>query len=113
VSVDVRNVGSQPGDDVVELYVAHPTTPFSAPNPIRSLAGFQRISLRPNQTKTVEFLVDARGLSLVDQNGARFDVPGRLEIAVGGAQPGHDGRYASPSNGVTAHVTISGSQKEI
>src|SRR5207249_4539623 len=53
--VDVTNVGTRAGDEVVQMYVV--ARQSSVTRPIKLLKGFQRISLRPGETKTVEFKV--------------------------------------------------------
>jgi beta-glucosidase len=99
LSVDVENTGSRTGEEVVELYVRS-----SAPGaPIRSLSGFQRVTLRPKEHKTVQFTVQPRQLALVDGEGRRRVEPGELEISVGGQQTG----------GVTAKLQVSGAAKEL
>src|SRR4029077_19973389 len=52
VSVEVENTGGRDGDEVVQLYLTAP---------VRALAGFRRIALKPKQRRTVEFtLLPAR-----------------------------------------------------
>jgi len=51
VSVDVQNLGTLAGEEVVQLYVKGRGT---AGEPIRQLEGFQRVALRPNEKKTVQ-----------------------------------------------------------
>ena len=84
VSVDVTNSGERDGDEVVQLYLTHPGVPGA---PIRSLQGFQRIHLARGKTRTVEFTLRGRALSVVDRGGKRRIVPGSVEAWVGGGQP--------------------------
>jgi beta-glucosidase len=84
LSVDVTNVGSRDGEEVVQLYVKGRGTPGE---PIRSLEGFQRIALKKNQTKTVEFTLKPEQLSHVLANGRRVTDPGAIEVSIGGQQP--------------------------
>jgi beta-glucosidase len=60
----VQNSGKRAGDEVVQLYVKHLGV-------VRELQGFERISLRPAERKTVEFALESRS-------------PGDIEILVGG-----------------------------
>ena len=53
VSVDVKNTGTRAGDEVVQLYIHQQAG--SASRPVRELKGFERVSLAPNQTKTIKF----------------------------------------------------------
>lgn len=53
VSVDVTNTGAIAGDEVVQLYIHQKYGSDS--RPMRELKGFERVSLQPNETKTVTF----------------------------------------------------------
>ncbi len=51
VSVDIKNTGKREGDEVVQMYVQHMHP--SVPRPLKELKGFERVTLKPNETKTV------------------------------------------------------------
>ena len=55
VRVDVQNTGKRAGDEVPQLYV-HAVAP-SVKRPIKELRGFERVSLKPGEKKTVTFTV--------------------------------------------------------
>lgn len=59
-AVDVKNTGERAGDEVVQLYIHQRAG--RALRPIRELKGFQRITLAPNESKTVSFAVPADAL---------------------------------------------------
>ncbi|HEY9225854.1 MAG TPA: glycoside hydrolase family 3 C-terminal domain-containing protein [Gemmatimonadaceae bacterium] len=61
VRVDVTNTGKRAGDEVVQLYVEHVGSKVE--RPIRDLRGYQRVNLRPGQTKTVSFRLPAQSLA--------------------------------------------------
>ena len=84
VSVRVTNASSAAGDEVVQLYLAHPGVDGA---PIRALTGFQRIHLDAAASKTVDFTLRDRDLSIVDEAGARRVVPGAVDVWIGGGQP--------------------------
>ncbi len=84
VSLRVTNSSSVPGDEVVQLYVSHPGIEGA---PIRALAGLQRIHLDAAGSKSVEFTLRNRDLSIVDDAGVRRIVPGAVELWIGGGQP--------------------------
>jgi len=103
VKVRVTNEGRLAGDEVVQLYVKHVAA--SAPVPIRSLQGFQRIHLNPGQTQTVSFALTAQQLSIIDDQSRRVVEPGEFEIQAGGGQIGS--RLPS-SQVVTARFKVTG-----
>lgn len=53
VSVDARNTGERTADEVVQLYIHQRYG--SASRPVRELKGFQRITLGPSESRTVQF----------------------------------------------------------
>ena len=91
VSVDVTNAGDREGDEVVQLYLTD--TAASAPVPIRTLVGFDRISLRPREKRTVTFTITPRQMSLIEDSGKRVIEPGEFAISVGGGQVGLKGTF--------------------
>jgi beta-glucosidase len=83
ITIDVKNAGQRPGDEVVQLYVRAVASKIS-PRPKHELRGFQRISLAPGETKTVTFTVPAEKLAYWDDAQNRFIVePGDYEFQVG------------------------------
>ena len=72
ISVDVTNTGSSVGDDVVQLYVKHLGSKVQ--RPIEELKGFQRVTLKPNETKTVQIPLKASTLAFWDEKQGRFKV---------------------------------------
>jgi beta-glucosidase len=82
VSVDVQNSGQRAGDEVVQLYVHDANVPVKRPK--EQLQGFQRISLKPGEKKTVTFTLPVEQLSYWDTNRSMFVVqPGTFDIMVG------------------------------
>jgi beta-glucosidase len=53
VSVDVQNIGTVAGDEVVQLYIHQQSG--SASRPVRQLKGFEKVPLAPGEKKTVHF----------------------------------------------------------
>ena len=98
--VRVTNIGTRPGEEVVQLYI---TQPDARDAPLRSLAGFQRVHLQGGESKVVSFAITPRQMSLVDSEGRRAVMPGRVVLYAGGGQPGY-----GPS--VQDYVTITTAQ---
>lgn len=53
ITADVTNTGSIVGDEVVQLYIHQKAGSDS--RPMRELKGFERLTLKPGETKTVTF----------------------------------------------------------
>jgi len=81
VSVDVTNTGSRGGDEVPQLYIHQKIA--SLTRPVKELRGFQRITLKPGEKKTVEFTLTPDALSMLDVNMHKIIEPGIFEIMVG------------------------------
>ncbi|MBN1291095.1 MAG: glycoside hydrolase family 3 C-terminal domain-containing protein, partial [Candidatus Latescibacteria bacterium] len=86
VAVTVQNTGDLAGEEVVQFYVSD--VDASAPVPIRSLKGFERIALKPGEKRVVEFSLSPKQLSLINNDLKRVIEPGIFEVSVGGMQPG-------------------------
>ena len=107
LSVTVENTGSVAGEEVVQLYLTD--LEASAPVPIRSLVGVERIFLQPGEQKRLGFAMTARQLSLIDAQAERVVEPGLFEISVGGKQPGFAGTAdASTTDVVTGQFEVLG-----
>lgn len=82
VSVDVTNTGKARGDEVAQLYIHQVVS--SVTRPVKELRGFQRISLNPGETKTVEFTLGPKELSYLNRDMKTVVEPGAFEIMAGG-----------------------------
>jgi len=83
VSATITNTGSRSGTEIAQLYVAIPS-PGGLPQPPRQLKGFQRITLAPGASGTVQFALDERSFAYWDTANNRFDVvTGCHQIQVG------------------------------
>jgi len=81
VSVRVRNTGSRPGDEVVQLYLEDPVA--SVARPTRQLIGYARVPVAAGASATVTFTVHADRTSFTGPDMDRIVEPGRLELLVG------------------------------
>ena len=84
ISVDVANTGRTAGDEVAQLYLTHDGT---AGAPLRALQGIQRVHLNAGEQKRISFTLHDRELSIVDPDGKRRIVAGKVTAWVGGGQP--------------------------
>jgi len=81
VSVDVTNTSHIRGDEVVQLYIRDEVS--SVTRPVEELRGFQRITLDPGETKTVNFKLGFAGLSFLNRDMHRVVEPGNFKIMAG------------------------------
>jgi beta-glucosidase len=109
VSVTVTNSGKMEGDEVVQLYITDEKA--STPRPIRQLEGFSRITLKPGESKVVDFILDPRQFSIINNKEKRVIEPGYFTISVGGKQPGFKG-YLDPefTQVLTGRIRLNGKE---
>jgi beta-glucosidase len=82
VRVDVTNRGRRAGDEVPQLYVRHRGSRVERPN--EDLRGFRRVTLKPGETRTVEFSLAASSLAYWNPDAHRWVVEEEpVEIGVG------------------------------
>ena len=82
VEVQVKNTGRREGAEVVQLYVQD--VKASVPRPVKELKGFEKIILRPGETKVVRISLDARSMAFYDVTKKQWAVePGQFKIMVG------------------------------
>ena len=98
--VDVTNAGAREGDEVPQLYI-HPRV-SSVTQPVMQLKGFERITLKPGEKKTVEFTITPDMLSILNVDMHRVVEPGVFDLMVG----------PSSDSTSTVKLTVTGAQGE-
>ena len=83
VSVAVTNSGNYDGKEVVQLYIHDEFA--SIIRPIKELKGFELVSLKKGETKTVNFTLTDKELGFYDNEGNYLVEPGTFKIMVGGS----------------------------
>lgn len=82
VTVDVTNSGNRTGKEVVQLYVGKKDGEII--RPIRELRAFDKIELKPGETKTVEFVLNSRAFAYWEMEIHNWFVEsGSYEIQIG------------------------------
>lgn len=81
IELDVQNVGSRQGDEVVQLYIHDVVA--SVARPVMELRGFKRLTLKPSEKKTVSFAITPDDLAMLDAEMRRTVEPGEFEIMIG------------------------------
>jgi beta-glucosidase len=81
VSVDVTNTGERTGDETVQLYVHDKMS--SVTRPVKLLKGFERVTLKPGETRTVQFTVGPEALQMWNDHMEQVVEPGDFDIMTG------------------------------
>ena len=118
-TVTVTNTGSVKADEVAELYIdkmpedkksnglnGGVSQLDSANQPKYSLAGFERVSLAPGESKEVEFSFEERAFDTVLEDGSRARLKGTYKIFVGGQQPDERSTALTGKKCLEGEITI-------
>ena len=82
ITVDVKNTGDREGAEIVQLYVADPVA--SIDRPVKELKGFEKITLKPGETKTVTFTLASDALSYYSiENSGWVAEAGEFQALIG------------------------------
>ncbi len=112
ITVQVANTGNKAGEEVVQLYAQDEGA--AKDDPIRSLIGFQRVSLAAGERKTLRFDVSPREFATIGPDGRATIKQTAFEISAGGKQPGFHGPLDAATTGVvTGRLQFFGPPKEL
>jgi len=82
VELQLKNTGRREGAEVVQLYVQD--VQASVPRPLKELKGFEKVLLRPGETKVVRLSLDARSMAFYDVSRKQWVVePGQFKVMAG------------------------------
>ena len=81
ISFDLTNTGRREGDEIPQLYIHQYLS--STINWEQSLRGFDRIHLKPGETRTVSFKLSPRELAIWNREMKRTVEPGKYEAQIG------------------------------
>ena len=88
VSVEVKNIGNVAGDEIVQLYISDKYS--SVTRPVKELKEFQRVSLKPNESKVITFEIDKSAFAFYDLDMNFIIEAGEFEIHVGNSSKDED-----------------------
>ncbi len=80
VTVKVRNSGEREGKEAVELYVTDFYGSVTRPN--QQLQGFEKVNLKPGETKTVTFTITPDQLAFHNRENKKVVEPGEFGVRV-------------------------------
>jgi beta-glucosidase len=81
-SVTVTNTGALEGKEVVQLYIRDMVG--SVTRPVKELKGFQKITLKPGESKQVTFTIGKNQLGFYHQDLTWGAEPGDFQVMIGG-----------------------------
>lgn len=104
VSLTVRNSGASDSTEVVQFYLSdiHASTIV----PIHHLIGFERVTLKAGESRSVKFTVTPEMMSFFNDDGKLTLEPGDFQLEVGGCSPGKRGQELGAPKPVTAMFEI-------
>lgn len=94
LSFRLTNTGAVAGEEVVQLYIHDEVA--SVARPLKQLKGFQKLSLKPGESKEVKFLLNSEMLSFYDNDLNWTAEAGKFKLMIGSA-----------SDDIRLHTTIS------
>jgi beta-glucosidase len=80
-TVTVTNTGKVEGTEVVQFYIRDMVG--SIARPVQELKGFERISLKPGESRTVTFTINADLLKFYNKELEYVCEPGQFEAMIG------------------------------
>ena len=81
VTFTITNTGSRTGDEVTQLYLRDDFS--SVVTYDKTLCGFERVSLEPDESRTVEMSIDSRAMEIFNRQMQREVEPGSFSVFVG------------------------------
>ena len=88
VSVDVKNIGEISGDEIIQLYISDKYS--SITRPVKELKAFQRVSLKPGESKEIVFELNKSAFAFYDSDMNYIVEAGDFDILVGNSSRDED-----------------------
>lgn len=88
VSVNVKNIGEISGDEIVQLYISDKYS--SITRPVKELKAYQRVSLKPGESKEIVFELNKSDFAFYDSEMNSIVESGDFEILVGNSSRDED-----------------------
>ena len=82
ISVTVQNRGGKPGKEVVQLFISDLIATALTPD-VKRLRGFEKVMLKPGETKTVNFKIPIKELAFVAPDLKKHLEAGDFKVQVG------------------------------
>ncbi|GAA6042149.1 hypothetical protein JCM8097_004984 [Rhodosporidiobolus ruineniae] len=83
VSFSVKNTGKVDGAEVAQVYIAAPADGSRITSPVKELKGFQKVTLKAGESKTVEVKLTREAFSYFDEHRGKWVAPaGQYKVLV-------------------------------
>jgi len=82
VTVDLKNNSEVAGREVVQMYIRDFVGSFA--RPVKELKGFELVSLKPFETKTVTFIINEKTIEFYLPNSKWEAEEGDFKVFIGG-----------------------------
>ncbi|OCX51944.1 hypothetical protein BEL04_18260 [Mucilaginibacter sp. PPCGB 2223] len=80
-TITITNIGNYAGEETAQLYTRQMIG--SVTRPVKELKGFQKVFLKPGESKTITFTLTANDLKFYDINMKYTNEPGQYKIFIG------------------------------
>tara|TARA_R110002033_G_C3897451_1_gene240029 strand:+ start:9016 stop:11214 length:2199 start_codon:yes stop_codon:yes gene_type:complete len=87
ISSSITNTGDSKLDDVIQLYISLKDNNENVP--LSSLKDFKRISLKPGESKSLDFVLGEDAFNFINTKGESKRHNGKAEIIIGNSSPGN------------------------
>ncbi|MBC7653408.1 MAG: glycoside hydrolase family 3 C-terminal domain-containing protein [Oligoflexus sp.] len=84
VTVEVKNAGNKEGKEVVDLYLSDLVASITPD--VKRLKGFQKISLKSGESKTITFKLDKKAFAFINADNKAVVEPGDFKVTIGNLQ---------------------------
>lgn len=80
----ITNTGSREGAEVVQCYLSKPSPAVDVPMPVRELVGFQKVMLKPGESKTVTFEIGEDAMKYWSETANKWEIAkGNYTVSIG------------------------------
>ncbi|WP_242691611.1 glycoside hydrolase family 3 N-terminal domain-containing protein [Desertivirga arenae] len=80
-SIEVKNTGSREGKETVELYLSDLYASITPD--VKRLKGFEKINLKPGESKTLHFTISPSQMSFIGRDNKPVVEPGEFKVEIG------------------------------
>ena len=93
VTVQFKNTGKYAATEIVQLYIMDVAA--SVTRPIKELKAFQRIALKPGESRNIDFELNARDVAFWNTHMQFGAEAGRFDVMIGSSSADDDLKNAS------------------